>query len=672
MSIDSDLTSDREPPVAGDIVLRGVHVSVCEESCDRVGGARDERSWAVSRNGSAGQIALPASFGVAPRDPSRPGRVEILVEALRRSEPGAADGVLFRTRRLVSFVPERSSDVSIFLSAGCIGRECPPGSVCGDEGACVPFGDLDAGMLDAAPAEDAGHDASATEDAGPRDAGLDASDRPDALTDARVVPDAAVPDGGLGCGPTLGPPTVPRATSELGLSGTSGLSAVARASDGSLLVAGYSRGAFRWAGVDHAEAAYFVSRMRSDGSAAYWTTLFTYDTARSSAFSGIARVVEVGDRVYVAGQAVEAWSSGTVSLPEVVPGTPTDSRRLTPRLIGLDAATGAALWGHTFKLVGSTDLAAGLAADGSGAWLTTRAFGGASSASYLVDGVDRVADRGTDAAYAHLVHVDAAGAIASIHGISGTFVADMDVALHEGDVVLAVYGGTPLVGFDEAIPDGELAIVRLDAAGHVRWGAAVDCTTGAWSPMGARLSIGGGRAWVAWAARSTSVACAGLTVRGSGGTSRALTRTDTSRAWFGAVSIDACGGRADGTSRWLGAAGSSSFFNIQSVSASAEGVAIGGYLSAGGADLGLGTIAGRDSGTMGGDGFVVLASHEGTPVLTWITGGSAAGSAGPDDFVDQVLLRPGALEVVGSWSGPQDRDGVTIPEGGRLLELTLP
>ena len=152
VSIDSDLATDVVPRVPGDHVLRAVRVEVCEIDCDRVGTPQDRRFWAVTRS-SAGE-PLPLSFGVAPRDASLPGQVELRVDALEvEDELATDDAVLFTVRRTVAFVPGRKIEVPIFLSAGCIAARCPLGTTCGDDGQCLPIDLLDAGT-----SPDAGRD----------------------------------------------------------------------------------------------------------------------------------------------------------------------------------------------------------------------------------------------------------------------------------------------------------------------------------------------------------------------------------------------------------------------------------------------------------------------------------------------------------------------------------
>jgi hypothetical protein len=340
-------------------------------------------------------------------------------------------------------------------------------------------------VLDAGVPADAGLDAASVLDAQSLDVPeLDAPSAPDAppAPDAPTL-DASTLDAGADasviCAPAPGPgPSVPSASSEMGLS-SGGISAATRTRDGSLLVAGSSRSAFVWAGASSPGPAFFVSRLGVAGTPS-WTTFFSFDPARASSYSSITRVLEEGDRVYVAGQAPEAWTSGALVIPEVVTGSPTDSRRFTPRLVGLDASTGTPLWAHTFKRLGTTEFATSLAADADGVWMTTRGFG--SAGTFLLDGRADTVDRGTDVAYAHLVQVSPGGAVRFVHGVGGAPVADARVATLDGHTIFLVSGGfdatTPIAGLDAL--DGEIVLSRLDASGAVVWRAAIDCTVGDW------------------------------------------------------------------------------------------------------------------------------------------------------------------------------------------------
>ena len=59
-----------------------------------------------------------------------------------------------------------------------------------------------------------------------------------------------------------------------------------------------------------------------------WTTFITYDPTRRSPWAGIMQVVERDGVVYVAAQNAEAWTAGALDIPEHVPGTFSDSRRV--------------------------------------------------------------------------------------------------------------------------------------------------------------------------------------------------------------------------------------------------------------------------------------------------------------------------------------------------------
>ncbi len=682
VSIDSDLPVDREPPTAGDGVLRAVRVLVCESRCD-ADAARDERLWTIGARSDLGQIALPLSFGVAPRDPANPGSVEIVVEALRSTSGGIASDVLFTTSRRITFSPGRVA-VPIFLSAGCRGRACPEGTTCGDDGQCtgtaIDAGAPDADVADASIVADTGVDASPIDAATPEDAAMLDAPAIDAPLDAFASrdagpadapgPDAATCASPVGVGP--GEPTY--VSGESVAIGT--VTAVSFAPDGSELVAGRGSGVFEFDGARSDVSAYFVSRRGAGGSPS-WTTFITYDTARRAPWSSIVRVLERDGVVYVAGQAAEGWTSGTVSVAELAPGTSSDSRRVGTILLGMSATTGTALWGHSLKSIGPTEFIGGFTVDATGGWLVTRWFG-SSPTDFLLDGVSRGFDRGVANGRVHLVHVRPTGSVDVVHGIDGPSFSDVDVvSVEHGDVIVALAGNfstaSSVRGLGRTVTDGELVIARLAADGSFQWASTLDCAVGTWSPLSAKLAAHGGHAFLAWSASRTSTGstvCSSLRVYDVGGvTTHPLALEST--GWLGAIAIEPCSGAHDAASLWRASVNSSPLSAFTSLDADERGVAGTGYFGVGGASLGLGVLAGHDTG-MGTDGFLVVFDHGLAPVHTSLFGARASAIYTVDDGGEHVAIGHGSLLLALALTGADSFGSVDLASGGSALSATLP
>lgn len=688
VSIDSDLPVDREPPTAGDGVLRAVRVIVCEERCDVVG-PRDERVWAIGGRAELGQRALPISFGVAPRDPSAPGSVEIVVDALRSSSGARPEDVLFSTSRRVTFAAGRVN-VPIFLSAGCRGRACPDGTTCGDDGQCTSSIDagadvIDGGTLDGGASDDAHHDGGI--DAWTElDGGVPDASEPDAwIGDAGrdafvIVTDAGTADSGSADASTCGAsipsgPTEPTFTTGSGVD-VGAVTSVSFAPDGSELVAGRGVGPFDFDGAHSDVDAYFVSRRGARGSAS-WTTFFTYDPARRAPWSSIVRVLERDGVVYVAAQAAEAWTSGAVSVAELAGGSATSSSRVGAMLFGLDAATGAARWGHGLKTPGETEFVGGFTVDASGGWLVTRNFGTASGPTmFLVDRATRRFDRGTVNGRTHLVHVTPTGAVDIVHGIGARGFSDVDVVSLGSDVIVALAGSfttaDPVTGLGGALPTGRAAMARLTASGAFVWGTAANCAVGDWSPTSLKIASRGGRAFMAWTSTLPSGGglCTSFTVTDPADTTTYGLPTD-GVTWLGAIGVDACTGEHDLPRLWRARVNSGSPAAFTSLDADERGVAGTGYFASGGADLGLGILTRHDTGS-GSDGFLVTFDHGLTLTHARLFGARASGTSWADDGGEHVAIGHGSLLLAVALSGSDDLDGVMLARGGRVARATLP
>lgn len=636
VTIESDLPTDQEPPILGDGVLRAVRVEVCEESCTDPRAPRDERRWTIGRRADQAQHALPISFGVAPRDPARPGAVEIIAYALRSS--GTTEDVLFSTARTIAFTAGRRVPVPLFLAAGCRSRSCPTGTTCGPDGECIASGG-DAGV--------APDDASAS--------------------DARVDVDA-----GTGCGPSapggLGTPTL---EGERGV--TSGaVTAVSFAPDQSTLTGGLGTSAFDWDGAHTAVPAYFVSRRGTAGTPS-WTTFITYDPDRRSPWASVAQIVEQDGVVYVAAQNAEAWTVGTLTIPEHVPGSATSSLRVGTLVLALDATTGEPIWAHRFKTTGVTEFVGGLANDETGVWLASRGFGG-TFGSFQVDGTTRTVDRGDGSGRLHLVHLSPSGDVLDVHGFGGA--ADFDVAsVGAGEVLVSFFAATTVTGLSPAPPAGAIIVARLDASGSASWSSSIDCSAGSWELMTAgragRLSVSGSRVFAGFAAitpRSTS-SCTELTVTPSTSAAQHIARTGAA-ASVGLVALDLCAGGWSGAV-WSASVNGSPLAAFTSLASDARGVVATGYFGAGGANLGLGFLPGLEVGR-GTDGFFVVLDRDLMPSSGLLLGGTNVGPFAPDDGGEGVALGRDAIELATAMSGDQTVGGITVHQGGRVLRHTLP
>ncbi len=669
--VDTDMATDVEPRVAGDGVLRAVRVDICEQSCDRPGTARDRRFWSVSRTSSEGRVRVPFSFGVAPRDLESPGQVELLIDALEVADEGAgAAEILFTARRTIAFVPGRKVEVPIFLSAGCLGASCPPGTTCDDEGQCAPLGSVDAGSLDAGE-PDAGLDAAVPGiDAHLAiDAGLDApgfADAPSSEDASRadvLSIDAALADAGRDAGPvdashdvgrdailfdggppdaarfdasrpdagpeTCAPATAPfpgawTATRHTGFSG-GWVRTVGVGPTGAVLSTGtfLSSGTFTWEG-SSSPAAHFVSRRSTGGT---WTTFAVFDRALYSSlgsYGQVTQVIERGGVVYVAGTAIEGWSitaaGATIAVPEM-PSAPTTSARVGIVVLALDAATGRPLWARTIDTRDSSDFADGIAADDDGVWVAFRSFApsaGLEIGELLVDGAPRVIDRGPALGHARLARLDrASGAVSSVHAFGGIGANALDVdALPGGDVIVSLNvsyldGYTSIDGIWPVPPSGEIVLTRIDPTGASRWSTALQCSVGSWRSRSGQIAVADGRVHLGFGATTSSgdTACATLRATVSDGTSVTASRLDTGPTWLGVAPFDVCDGHWLGGSLFSASVNGTPGATLTDISADARAVAITGHVGVGGLDLGGGrTIAGREAGAMadGTDGYAIV------------------------------------------------------------------
>lgn len=638
VQIDSDLMADVEPPVAGDAVLRAVRVTVCDGSCDDASARRDERHWAISRRATAGRIALPFSFGLAPPEHDASRRVELRVAALRSAHDGAgASDVLFETRRLLGFQPGRTVDVPIFLAAGCVGLACPAGTTCGADGECVGIEEpLDGGV--------------------PMDAGF-----------VCTTP----PGGDAG-----GFPGSPELRSDRGLAPGGSVTALAIGEEpGTVLVGGFSTTAFTWEGTSSPAGAYFVSRMRNAGGAA-WTTLISYGGERLF-LSHVNRLVERDGRVYGVGLIGEQWTLGSLVAEQPNTGSASDSRRVGVAVFALDGSDGAPLWIHTLKHPDVTDWASGIAVDETGLWVAWHAFGGAVGATIEMDraGLSASVDRRgvLGEGRAHLAHFTPEGVLDSIHGVQGRFIHDADVvALGDGDVVFAVVGALEdLEGIAPAPPGGlaepDIAIARLAPSGEARWASRVSCASGEWDPWTGRLSASAGRVWLAWSTEASSP-CAEVRVTERSGASISAMRAPSS-AMLGAVALTACEGAGIDGTFWSASVNANPFAAVTGLSSDARGAVFGGYFGVGGANLGGGMLSARDVGT-GTDSFVVAIGQDGEHEFSALLGGTGAGTT-VDDGVESLVVDGDALHVALAQSAMQPFRGGTIAPGGRLLRFTI-
>ena len=698
--VGSDLPTDVEPPVAGDRVLRAVRVEVCEPSCDRADAPRVERRWAVGRREDAaqGRVLLPFSFGVAPYDPASPARVEIRVEALRRvSDSVGPDDVLFATRRVTAFSPGRKIDVSIFLSAGCLGTACPEGTACDDEGQCVPIEGLDAGLPSLDGGLDAGMDASREDDAFVPDALerdapiLDAAVADAAVADATVVDarvlDARVLDGGRDANadapcvlpPSEMPPTTLVAERAQGVNG-GWVWGVAEGAPGVRLASGLYAGTslFTWEGASSPGPTHFVSRVEGD---ARWT-VFPRAPTGADGINRLHQLAEHDGVVYAAGHRNEAWSftadGETLSLP-----APTDVEsglRTAITLLALDAGTGRPLWGRTIETEGGADYLGGMVVDDDGILLAWRTA--ASSTSTLgtlrVDGVARTIDLGPADGRVRVARLDTSGTVQWVHAIGGAVFSTVDLAPADGGAILGLFvtglvsGSTGLVGLDPAPPPGSVILVRLDAMGLSQWSTAVRCTDGALSPRSGAITYANGRLYTAFLASTPGVEreCRSIAIGPGDATDPVLSREETGSVWFTTFAVASCDGEL-AVDRLFGASvmdtpGAA----IRDVSADARSVAITGYAGAGGFVTGSGTIAGIER-AMSTDGFLAITTPDLDRRFFLVLGTTVTTPAREDDY-GTVLGRVGdTLHLGHALSGSITLDGITIPGGASLVRFRL-
>ena len=678
--VDSNLLTDQEPAVPGDVVLRAVNVLVCEGSCDEPLAPRVRRHWSVTRASRDGAVSLPFSFGIAPREPDLLGTLDIRVSAMRSVDPDAPEAdMLFSTRRLVSFIRGRSVPVPIFLAAGCLVATCPEGTTCDDSGQCV--GAPDAGMLDAG-----------TDEA---DTGLDVGFRLDADLDAGVDASFDVgvdvgSDAGNDVGPgvdawscmhdPLGAFSTPiTITAQRGVDPGS-VSAIALATDGGELVAG--RGAsptgFTWEGVTATAPSYFVSRSTEAG-VPMWTTLIGYDPTRRHSIGGIARVAHQGDIVYVVGTAAEEWvvvGAGVTRtiLEPVSGGTATDSAQVGVMVLALDATTGAPLWARTLKTRGVTEFVGGIAVDESGIWVATRGFGG-TVGEFNVDRLVRNLDRGVLDGRAHLAHLAPDGLVLSVHGFGGptTYFRDVDVAAVEGDVIVSFNGDSlALDGISPMPAMGPMIVARLRPTGASLWSTTLTCGAGTWRVQSGRLAVHQGRTYVGATALPESTQCSTIRVR-----ARDIVRTPgRPSAWLGVLPLDTCTGESLDGALWSssinGFGAALPNVAINGLDADARGVVVTGYVGRGGGNLGLGLLGGREvAAGSGTDGFLVVLGPTMSPRYTTFLGGTAAAS-NVDDGGENIALARDGIHLAVAMTGEQIFGGFTIPAGGRILHFALP
>ncbi|MBN8614360.1 MAG: hypothetical protein J0L92_27415, partial [Deltaproteobacteria bacterium] len=127
----------------------------------------------------------------------------------------------------------------------------------------------------------------------------------------------------------------------------------------------------------------------------------------------------------------------------------------------------------------------------------------------------------------------------------------------------------------------------------------------------------------------------------------------------------------DETGLWRARVNGSPLTAFTSLDADARGVAGTGYFGVGGADLGLGMLAGRDTG-MGSDGFLLVFDHDLDVRHSRIFGARAPGAYTIDDGGEHVAIGHGALLLALAVTGADDFDGVSIGSGGSVLRATLP
>lgn len=699
VSVGSDLPTDVEPPVEGDRVLRAVRVEVCEPSCDRVDAPRVERRWAVGRaDAASGRVALPFSFGVAPHDPDRPERVEIRVEALRDATDDVSDAdVLFVTRRVTAFAPGRRLDVSIFLSAGCLGAPCPAGSECDDLGQCVPIEGLDAGSVSSDASLDA---ASLAPDAGSPDASsIDASTldayAPDGVAiDAHTI-DAHTIDAGSDAGsidagsdasrdasctlpPTEAPPTALEAERAQGFGG-GWVWATEEGAPGVRLASGLyiNPTTFTWEGASSTGPTQFLSRV--DG-ASRWT-VFPRATTPYDGTNRLSILAEHDGVVYAAGQRNEAWSftadGETLSLPE--PADVETSLETGVVLLALDAATGRPLWGRAIETEGAADFVGGMTVDDDGILLAWRSLTSASSTigALEVDGVARAIDRGPADGRVRLARLDHDGVVQWVQAIGGASFASVELARTDDGAILALFvsswlgGATALTGLDPVPPSGSVIVLRLDPLGRSRWATAVRCASGDLTMRSGAISLANGRLYAAISSTTpgTGAECRSLAFGAGDAGDPVLEREEMGPTWLATFGLDVCDGSVAVPRLFSIAANGTPAALIRDVSADARSVAITGYAGSGGFVTPTRTIGGLETGS-GTDGFLAIVTPELEERFFLVLGSRSAGSFS-DDYGSALGRIDDTLHVAFGLRMAQTIDSISIPAGASLVRFGL-
>ncbi|MCA9605928.1 MAG: hypothetical protein KC619_10060 [Myxococcales bacterium] len=614
VEIDTDLPLDVEPPTVGDRALRAVHVEVCDDSCDDAAAPRTSRTWAVGRIPREGRVAMPFSFGVAPFQGDTRRAVEIRVEALRRTERGDPDALLFEVRRRRGFVDGQKTRVPIFLGGACL--ECPPGLQCNGDGECEG---VDGGVPDA----------------GSMDGGGPSCERM-ARTPAEVVP-------------------IQESASAL-------LTAAARAEPPSsggepeLFVAGRDGG-----------GELFVERRRAWSGVTWRTRIVTSESVLF--LSEVVGLAHVGEQLYAVATIGEDWTfvdHGGFTIPAPVAGvTFGDSRRHGTVVFALDAASGAPRWAHTIKRLGVTDQATGIASDEGGIWLAGIAIGGSLGALELDRGPwpTTLEQTGPEPSRAYLLRVALDGTVASFRGLSGgdVFVRDLGIAPGGDGSLLVAAGGTGIALDPFPGRRGDVLLGRLDAAGATSWSRGLECRTGAgMRSTSIRVARGVDRGWVAFAAEQD---CRDVWVEG-GAAVQALPLGDPGSAWILGLAFDPDGGDVDTGSTWIASVRGSPPQRVVWLEPTTQGAVVGGYVGHGGADLGGGPLAGRDTGT-GTDSFVA-----GFDTCGYAFGelfGPAAAGNGPEDGVGAVMALGDEIVVFESASASFSLGAVVVPRGASAI-----
>ncbi|MBN8614361.1 MAG: hypothetical protein J0L92_27420 [Deltaproteobacteria bacterium] len=687
--VGSDLPTDVEPPVAGDRVLRAVRVEVCEPSCDRADAPRVERRWTVGRREDAaqGRVLLPFSFGVAPHDPASPARVEIRVEALRRvSDSVGPDDVLFATRRITAFSPGRKIDVSIFLSAGCLGTACPEGTACDDEGQCVPIEGLDAGPASLDASLDAGLDASPTI---AEDAGIDASIATDAhvLDAIEVGSDAPVRDAGRDANadapcvlpPSEMPPTTLTAEATQGING-GWVRAVAEGAPGVRLASGQYNGSFfTWDGASSPGPTHFVSRVDGD---ARWTVF----PRLGGAVDGIERIDQLAEHdgvVYAAGYRTNAWSFAADGVPlSLSAPLETDlSLRSAITVIALDAGTGRPLWARTIETDGGGDYLGGMVVDDAGILLAWRTAASSTStiAALRVDGVVRAIDRGPADGRIRVARLDHAGTVQWIHAIGGAVFTSVDLAPTEDGAILGLFvsrlmdGSTGFVGLEPPPPFGHVVLIRLDSDGAPLWSTAVRCADeGALSARSGAITEANGRVYAAFLATTPSLTseCGSLAIGPGAASDPVLAREESGPVWFSTFGLATCDGELAVDQLFSASVMDVPSSAIGDISADARSVAVTGHAGYGGFVMGTSSFAGIDRGP-GTDGFLAILTPDLDRRFFLVLGTPESTRAIGDDYGAALARIDDTLHLGMAAGGMIVLDGTTIPGGANLVRFGL-